>query len=395
MSTQTCECVLPGHPDKVCDLISDTVVEDALLADPESHVACEVFAAGRNLVVGGEISCTGVLDIQSAVSRALGQAGYERWDPRLHVFLNQQSPDINDAVSHSIEERSQAEGLEPYYDVLGAGDQGIVYGAACAPVGLRGNDRFRFNLLPFSHWAAAALARALHRWTQDNRFIGPDGKVQITAEDTHTATPSITTVLISIQHREDLNLESLADAIWENVVRPTLSPYLYAGTEFIFNPSGRFVLGGPEADSGLTGRKTQVDTYGGVIPHGGGAFSGKDPTKVDRSAAYYARYAAKNIVAAGLANNVIIQVAYAIGKAAPVSLILQAEDASCGVGHLQRLLHDRSVFDFRPGAIIDQLRLQDTRYTQFTNFGHFTDNEAAWERLDLEPKILESISRPV
>jgi S-adenosylmethionine synthetase len=374
----TSESVGKGHPDKVCDQISDAVLDACLQKDPASRVACETLA-GHNLIVNvGEVTCSGWDDIDpEAIARSVvKEIGYD--DPQLKFSsdnfdyicrIHGQSPDISQGVS-------KGEGL---YDEQGAGDQGMMFGYATDE-----NREMLPSPIAYSHRLLKRLEMA--RTGGDIDYLRPDAKAQVSVNYRKGRPERITTVVVSHQ-TDDVSLETIRHDLTD-VVRGELEPtgLLTGETEFFINPTGAFVLGGPYADAGLTGRKIIVDTYGGVGSHGGGAFSGKDPSKVDRSAAYYARYAAKNIVAAGLAEKCEIQVAYAIGVARPLSVNVD----TYGTGNvdetdLQEFLESGSVFDFRPAAIIDDLGLlkpDGWSYQRAASYGHFGRDGFPWERTD-------------
>ncbi|MBR6788735.1 MAG: methionine adenosyltransferase [Clostridia bacterium] len=381
------ESVTEGHPDKVCDLISDSILDLALAGDPKSRVAVETCASTGYVMVFGEITTTADIDVENAVRNALRSIGYKKEsgiDPdncEIIVRLDKQSPDIAGGVTSSLEER---EGEADAYDRLGAGDQGMMFGYAS-------NETEEHMPLPIylAHKLSARLTEVRKQGVLP--YLRPDGKVQVTVAYDGDKPHHVDTVVISSQHEEDVTLEQIQTDLKSEVALKVISADLLTeDTKFLINPSGRFVIGGPEGDSGLTGRKIIVDTYGGVTPHGGGAFSGKDPTKVDRSASYYARYVCKNIVASGLADKLELQVAYAIGKARPVSVCIN----SFGTGKVsdERLLEIiEKVFDFRPQSIIKTLGLNRPIYTQSTNYGHFGKPNLPWEMTDKVDEIKKAI----
>ena len=379
----TSESVTEGHPDKVCDQISDAVLDDILSSDPNAHVACETFTTTGMVVVMGEITTSHYTDIPSIVRNTVRQIGYT--DPAcgfdyrscaVMTAIDEQSPDIAMGVNQSYEVQ-QGGDCDPL-DLVGAGDQGMMFGYAC--------DETQ-ELMPAPISLAHRLSRRLAqvRKSGELSWLRPDGKSQVTAEyDEEGKVLRCPAVVVSTQHAPDISLKDLREAVVETVIRPVIpAQYLDAETQIYVNPTGRFVVGGPVGDTGLTGRKIIVDTYGGAAAHGGGCFSGKDPTKVDRSAAYMARYAAKNLVAAGLARRCQIEIAYAIGVAHPVSVLVD----TAGTG---RLPDDQLAeiierhFDFRPAAIIRDLDLRRPIYQQTAAYGHFgrTDIELSWERTD-------------
>ena len=372
------ESVTEGHPDKVCDLIADNILDAALAGDKMSRVACEICTSTGFVMVFGEMTTESEVNAEKIVRDTLRGIGYTAdsgIDPdncEVIVRMDKQSPDISMGVSRSLEVRA-GEGSEA--DGLGAGDQGMMFGYACTETA---------ELMPLSISLAHKLSRRLAAVRKDGTlpYLRPDGKVQVTVAYDGDKPACVDTVVISSQHDESVTQEQIGkDLIREVALASIDEKYLTDETKFLINPSGRFVLGGPAGDSGVTGRKIIVDTYGGVIPHGGGAFSGKDPTKVDRSASYYARYVCKNMVAAGAADRLELQVAYAIGRAHPVSLCVN----SFGTGKASdaRLLEIvKEVFDFRPQAIISQLGLRAPIYAASTNYGHFGKEDAPWEKTD-------------
>ena len=371
----TSESVTEGHPDKVCDQISDGVLDAILANDPNARVACECAATTGMVLVMGEISTECYVDIPHVARQILCDIGYDGaaagFDGKTCADLtaiDEQSGDIAMGVDSSYDEA----------DTLGAGDQGMMFGYAC--------DETK-ELMPAPISFAHNLTKALAAERKSGRlpWLRPDGKSQVSvqyAED--GSVERIDSVVVSTQHAADIRIDELREQIIEKVIRPNLpSRYLDADTKYYVNPTGRFVIGGPAADSGLTGRKIIVDTYGGYAAHGGGAFSGKDPTKVDRSAAYMARYIAKNIVAAGLARKCQIELAYAIGVAHPVSVLVDTYGTS-ELSDLRLSELVRECFDLRPAAIIRTLDLRRPIYRQVASYGHFGRTELAlpWEKLD-------------
>ncbi len=378
----TSESVTEGHPDKVCDQISDAVLDAILEQDPTAHVACETVATTGMVLVMGEISTTAAVDIPSIARRVVQDIGYndasQGFDGKTCAVLSvldEQSPDIAMGVNAALESRESDAHEE--YDRIGAGDQGLMFGYAC-------NETAELMPLPISlaHKLAQRLTAVRKDGTLD--YLRPDGKTQVTVEYDGTTPVRVETVVVSTQHSEDVTLDQIRKDLITQVITPIIpSELMDDNTKIFVNPTGRFVVGGPHGDSGLTGRKIIVDTYGGYAPHGGGAFSGKDPTKVDRSATYMARYAAKNVVAAGLADRCEVQVAYAIGVARPVSVRVDTK----GTG---KLADDRiaeaveAVFDFRPAAIIDVLQLRRPQYRALAAYGHIgrEDVNVQWEHTD-------------
>ncbi len=377
----TSESVTEGHPDKVCDQISDAVLDAIIAQDPDAHVACETVATTGMVTVMGEISTTASVDIRGIARKVVTEIGYDGSDAGFDgntcavlTVLDEQSPDIAQGVNDALEHR---EGREERYDRIGAGDQGIMFGFAC-------DETPELMPLPISlaHRLAKRLAEVRKNGTLP--YLRPDGKTQVTVEYDGDTPVRVETVVVSTQHSADVSLETIRRDMVEQVIRPVIPAALWdAQTRILVNPTGRFVIGGPHGDSGLTGRKIIVDTYGGYARHGGGAFSGKDPTKVDRSATYMARYAAKNVVAAGLARRCEIQLAYAIGVARPVSVLVD----TFGTGTApDKMIADAvsRVFDFRPAAIIDCLALRRPIYRQLAAYGHIGREELGvrWEQTD-------------
>jgi S-adenosylmethionine synthetase len=377
----TSESVTEGHPDKIADRISDAVLDSILADDATAHVACETFLTSGLVLVGGEISTSTYVDVPSVVRRVLQSIGYDRQGLGFHYqdcavlsAIKEQSSDIASAVDHALEVRD-AHSTDPY-DVIGAGDQGIMFGYACSD-----SDVF----MPLPILLAHRLTQRLASMRKDGSvpFLRPDGKSQVTIQYEGGRPVRAATVLIAAQHDDHVDNNLIRTEILTHVVQPVLGEWMDDKTEVLVNSSGRFVIGGPASDAGVTGRKIIVDTYGGFGSHGGGAFSGKDPTKVDRSGSYMARYVAKHIVAAGLAAQVTVQIAYAIGRAAPLAVNIDTQ----GTGtrddeHLRDAV--MKAFDFRPGAIIDRFDLKRPIYEPFSAYGHFgrTDVDAPWESLD-------------
>lgn len=375
------ESVTEGHPDKICDQISDAILDAILEQDPQARVACETATTTGMVMVMGEITTTAYADIPRIVRNTVREIGYVGHDAGFDAdacavltSIDEQSPDIAMGVDHSLENRS---GLEADELGTGAGDQGMMFGFA-------NTDTPELMPLPISlaHSLTRRLAEVRKSGLLD--FLRPDGKAQVTVEYQDQTPIHIHTVVVSTQHSAAVDYETLVRSVTDLVIRPVLPDELFdANTRILVNPTGRFVVGGPQGDSGLTGRKIIVDTYGGYARHGGGAFSGKDPTKVDRSAAYAARYVAKNIVAAGLADVCEIQLAYAIGVAHPVSVMVDTFET--GRVSDQRLAEIVSKnFDLRPAAIIRDLDLRRPIYRQVASYGHFgrPDLDLPWERTD-------------
>jgi S-adenosylmethionine synthetase len=376
------ESVTEGHPDKLADQISDAVLDAILAVDPDGRVACETLVTTGLVMVAGEISTSEYIDIPAVVRHTITEIGYT--DANFGIdgatcgvitSIQEQSPDIAQGVDAALETREGHSGDE--LDTLGAGDQGMMFGFAC-----RETD----ELMPMPIAMAHRLARRLAdvRKAGVIPYLRPDGKSQVSIEYDGTTPTRVDTVLISAQHREEVDVETLlAPDVKTEVIDPVLREFeLDAdGVRVLVNPTGRFEIGGPKADTGLTGRKIIVDSYGGMAPHGGGAFSGKDPTKVDRSAAYMARYVAKNLVAAGLADRIQLQVAYAIGTAHPVSLMVDTFGTeTVDPARITDLVWD--AFDFRPAAIIRDLDLRRPIYEDTAAYGHFGRKEFPWEATD-------------
>ena len=374
----TSESVTEGHPDKLCDQVSDAVLDAILAEDPDARVACETFATTGMITVMGEITTSTYVDINAIVRKTVTEIGYDspekffnRKTCAVTTAIHDQSPDIAQGVDDALETRNGAE------NDTGAGDQGMMFGYAC-------NETPERMPLPIalSHRLARRLAEVRKDGTLS--WLYPDGKTQVTVAYENDRPVAVDTIVVSAQHAPEVSQETIREEILKHVVEPVVpAELLTPETRYFINPTGRFVIGGPAGDTGLTGRKIIVDTYGGYAPHGGGCFSGKDPTKVDRSAAYAARYAAKNVVAAGLADRCQIQLAYAIGVAEPVSILVD----TFGTGKVDDeaiAKAVRKVFDFRPAAIIRDLDLRRPIYRQTAAYGHFgrTDIDLPWEHED-------------
>ncbi|MDW8798441.1 methionine adenosyltransferase [Staphylococcus pseudoxylosus] len=379
----TSESVTEGHPDKIADQVSDAILDEILKDDPNARVACETTVTTGMALISGEISTTTYVDIPKVVRETIKEIGYTRakygYDSQTMAVLtaiDEQSPDIAQGVDTALEYREDAS--EEEIEATGAGDQGLMFGYAT-------NETDTYMPLPI--FLSHQLAKRLSDVRKDEilNYLRPDGKVQVTVEyDEQDQPHRIDTIVVSTQHAEDIELAQIQDDIKEHVIYPTVPEALLdENTKFYINPTGRFVIGGPQGDAGLTGRKIIVDTYGGYARHGGGCFSGKDPTKVDRSAAYAARYVAKNIVAAELADKCEVQLAYAIGVAEPVSISID----TFGTGKVKEnelVEAVRQHFDLRPAGIIKMLDLKHPIYKQTAAYGHFgrTDVLLPWEKLD-------------
>ncbi|GIW38746.1 MAG: S-adenosylmethionine synthase [Meiothermus sp.] len=376
----TSESVTEGHPDKLADRISDAVLDAILAQDPEARVACETLVTTGLVMVAGEITTDSYVDIPRLVRQTVLEVGYTRakygFDGDTCAVLtaiDEQSPDIAGGVNESWEWRVL--GSRDEFDRVGAGDQGLMFGYAT-------DETPELMPLPISlaHRLTRRLAEA--RKTGEIPYLRPDGKAQVTVVYEGQKPLYVGTALVSTQHSEEVEADQIHHDIRTKVIEKAIpEEYLSKETLYLVNPSGKFVIGGPHGDTGLTGRKIIVDTYGGAVPHGGGAFSGKDPTKVDRSAAYYARYIAKNIVAAGLAKRALIELAYAIGKARPVGM--RVETFGTGIVPDEKITEvAQKVFDARPKAIIENLKLQRPIYTPTSAYGHFGREGFPWENTD-------------
>lgn len=377
----TSESVTEGHPDKMCDLISDSILDEIYKEDPNARVACETFATTGTIVVMGEISTSCYVDVQSIVRKTVNEIGYNRakfgFDANtcgVLTSIHEQSADIALGVDKAKEAK---DGDSEDFSSIGAGDQGMMFGFAC--------DETK-ELMPLPIVLAHKLAKKLTEVRKSGllTYLRPDGKTQVTVEYDGDKPVRIDTVVISTQHSETVELETIKTDLKREVIDKIIpSDLMDSETKILVNPTGRFVIGGPQGDTGLTGRKIIVDTYGGYSRHGGGAFSGKDPTKVDRSAAYYARYIAKNIVAAGLAKKCEVQLAYAIGVANPVSVMVD----TFGTGTIpeEKIIERvKKHFDMRPAAIMKELDLRRPIYKQLAAYGHFgrEDLDVKWEKTD-------------
>ena len=372
----TSECVTSGHPDKMCDIISDKILDAYLAQDPNSRVACETFATSKKVIVSGEITSNANVDVEKIVREAIISIGYNNDDlgfnghnVEIEILLNTQSPDISMGVNKSE---------------IGAGDQGMMFGYATNETP---------NYIPYTAYFANKLAYRLEQVRKEAiiPYLCPDGKTQVTGIFKDGKFVGIDTIVISSQHKE-VDMTLLREDIKKHVIYEIIpKEYLSDNTKIYINPTGRFVIGGPVGDTGLTGRKIIVDTYGGVIPHGGGAFSGKDYTKVDRTAAYYARYVCKNIVASGLCNKLLIQVSFAIGISKPLSIYLDAYDTELvPISAIEDVV--KNLFDFSPNNMIDELKLRDPIYSKTTSYSHFGKDGLSYEKLDKVDKIKKYLS---
>lgn len=379
----TAESVCEGHPDKLCDLIADSVLDACLREDRASRVACEVMATKGKIIVAGEITCSGKVDIKRIVRYTLQKVGYDPLKFRILVLVHKQSSDIAKGVDNALEARN---GDKSWYSSLGAGDQGTMYGYA--------TDETR-EMLPLPVVLVNSITKRLDQVRHDKLIKGikPDGKAQVTVEYRDGKPTRVKTIIVSVQHEASKSLDELTKDIYNQILWKCFEAFPFDDeTEVLINPSGRFVEGGPEADTGLTGRKLMVDTYGGLAAHGGGAFCGKDPTKVDRSAAYMARNIAKHIVWCDFAKRCQINIAYAIGKADPVSVDIN----TFGTGKVPDETLRRAVMEvwcLRPAAIIELLNLRFPRYSETAVYGHFSSNLYPWENIGKSKELSEAVKK--
>ena len=369
----TSECVTIGHPDKMCDIISDKILDEFLKDDPDSRVACETFATHKKVIVSGEITSKANVDVEKVVRDTIVSIGYDNdelgfngHNVEIEILLNTQSPDISMGVNK---------------ETIGAGDQGMMFGYAT-------NETE--NFMPRTAYFANKLAQKLEQVRKENiiPYLCPDGKTQVTGIFENGEFVGIDTIVVSTQHKE-IDMDKLCEDVKKHVIYATIPEnYLSENTKIYINPTGRFVIGGPVGDTGLTGRKIIVDTYGGVVPHGGGAFSGKDYTKVDRTAAYYARYVCKNVVASGLCDKIMLQVSYAIGVSNPLSIYIDTYGTEkVKIDVIESVI--KEFFDFSPNNMINELNLKEPIYSKTTAYSHFGKQDLPYEKLNKIDEIKE------
>ena len=384
ISYKTAESVCAGHPDKLCDLIADAILDECLKKDRYSRVACEVMATKGKIFVCGEITCSKKIDIRLVVRQTLAKVGYNPLKFIVFVYVHRQSADIAGGVNKALETRDVD--TDDIFASIGAGDQGTVYGYAT-------NETWAKMPTPvlFANDLCKRLDDAMHDGTI--RDIGPDGKAQVTVEYHDGKPVRAKNIIVSVQHKDTKSLEELRREIITEIIYPLLNRYSFPkDTEILINPSGRFVAGGPAADTGLTGRKLMVDTYGGLAAHGGGAFSGKDATKVDRSGAYMARAVARNIVGAWLADHCQVSISYAIGKAEPTAVEIDTFGTEkVDVEIIRKAVME--VFDLRPAAIISLLHLRSPYFSETTAYGHFNGYKGSWENLDKTKELKKAVEK--
>ena len=381
----TAESVCAGHPDKLCDIIADNILDECLRKDKASRVACEVMATKGKIIVAGEISCSEKIDIRYIVRNVLKQVGYNPLKFLIYVYVHNQSPDIAAGVNTALEARN---GVNEQYGSVGAGDQGTMYGYATIETR---------EMLPLPLVLSHRIVKRLDEARKGKLIKGilPDGKAQVTIEYNDDVPVRVKTIVVSVQHEKNKTQEELKSDILNNVLWQCFEDFPFDDeTEILINPSGQFVLGGLAADTGLTGRKIMVDTYGGLASHGGGALSGKDPTKVDRSGAYMARYIAKHIVWCGFAEKCEVSISYAIGKANPVAFSIN----TFGTGTVSDevlTLAAQEVFNLRPAAIIEKLRLRNIHYSDTAVYGHFNSCLFPWEDVDRYNELEAAVEKYV
>ena len=379
----TAESVCAGHPDKLCDIIADNILDECFRRDKASRVACEVMATKGKIIVAGEISCSEKIDIRYIVRNVLKQVGYNPLKFLIYVYVHNQSPDIAAGVNTALEARN---GVNEQYGSVGAGDQGTMYGYATIETR---------EMLPLPLVLSHRIVKRLDEARKGKLIKGilPDGKAQVTIEYNDDVPVRVKTIVVSVQHEKNKTQEELKSDILNNVLWQCFEDFPFDDeTEILINPSGQFVLGGPAADTGLTGRKIMVDTYGGLASHGGGALCGKDPTKVDRSGAYMARYIAKHIVWCDLAEKCEVAISYAIGKANPVAFSIN----TFGTGTVSDevlTIAAQEVFNLRPAAIIEKLRLRNIHYSDTAVYGHFNSCLFPWEDVNKYSELKEAVEK--
>lgn len=384
ISYKTAESVCAGHPDKLCDLIADAILDECLKKDRYSRVACEVMATKGKIFVCGEITCAKKIDIRMVVRQTLAKVGYNPLKFIVFVYVHRQSADIAGGVNKALETRDVD--TDDIFASVGAGDQGTVYGYATNETWAK---------MPTPVIFVNDLCKRLDEARKDGtiRDVGPDGKAQVTIEYHDDKPVSVKNIIVSVQHKDTKDLDELRREIITEIIYPLLSRYHFPKeTEILINPSGRFVEGGPAADTGLTGRKLMVDTYGGLAAHGGGAFSGKDATKVDRSGAYMARVVARNIVGAWLADRCQVAISYAIGKAEPTAVEIETFGTEkVDVEIIRKAVME--VFDLRPAAIISLLHLRSPYFSETTAYGHFNGYKGTWENIDKTKELEKAVKK--
>lgn len=379
----TAESVCAGHPDKLCDIIADNILDECLRKDKASRVACEVMATKGKIIVAGEISCSEKIDIRNIVKNVLKELGYNPLKFLIYVYVHNQSSDIASGVNTALEARN---GINEQYGSIGAGDQGTMYGYA---------TKETREMLPLPLVLSHRIVKRLDEARKGKLIKGilPDGKAQVTIEYDDDVPVRVKTIVVSVQHEKNKTQEELKSDILNNVLWQCFEDFPFDDeTEILINPSGQFVLGGPAADTGLTGRKIMVDTYGGLASHGGGALCGKDPTKVDRSGAYMARYIAKHIVWCDLAEKCEVAISYAIGKANPVAFSIN----TFGTGTVSDevlTIAAQEVFNLRPAAIIEKLRLRNIHYSDTAVYGHFNSCLFPWEDVNKYSELKEAVEK--